>query len=516
MAGKVEMVFEPEVAKLLQGFLKINQQFTDTKNKAKGLKDETKKNKSAFDELGSSVTNQLGSMAAGFVSVGQLLAEAQKAWQAWNDQIERTGNTLSEFTNTLKAATTGRGDPYSVVRPELIDIAKSAGLNRQEIIDLYGAVGNALPFGADTQQIMAMTREAAGAKRSLGGQDLALLGTVMGTIGKTAMQDASPEDIANVAFSAIQNLGGRAAKATRPGFQRGLGALAQMGITGPEAVSMSVAAQFSGESGELFEKIAVMAIEKREEIGLKPAPAGMVEDPKTARRRALRDKYRTMTADEFTRNVLQDEEAMREFFPGSSFRVNQFAQAYEKLGPALQTAMETDAIDSQWRTLKDQPGIGTAWELERTKAGISLMPIMGGKGSQLAEARNLWLTKEESRLESLVQRNEISPVTKANEMRALRAGLAMGLYDEEVIGMLGPGSEIGAEMAANRRTQAAQTQAAFQGVSDVFADPSMAPGPVAPDLQSETAKTAENFREINNQVDRSKDEAKAVDVGDRE
>jgi len=39
---------------------------------------------------------------------------------------------------------------------------------------------------------------------------------------------------------------------------------------------------------------------------------------------------------------------------------------------------------------------------------------------------------------------------------------------------------------------------------------------VAPDLQSETAKTAENFREINNQVDRSKDEAKAVDVGDRE
>lgn len=518
--GKVVMGFEPREAKLIQAFLKVNQQFDKVKDKARQTNQQTKQSQSAFSELGSTITSQIGSMAAGFASIGQLLSEAQKAWAAWNTEIERTGNTLADFTNNLKAATTGRGDPYSVVRPELLSIAGETGLNRQEIIDLYGAVGNALPFGASTQQIMSLVRETATAKPSLGGQDLPLLGTIAGVISKTAMQPGqfSEEQIANVAFSALQNLGGRAAKATRPGFQRGLGALAAMGITGTEAVSMGVAAQFAGESGELFEKIAVMAIEKRETLSLPPAPLGEVEDPKTTARRALRDRYKNMTPADFTRNVLNDEEAMREFFPGSSFRVSQFAKAYDNLGPALAHAMDADAIDAQWKTLTDLPGneIERAWELERIRSAMTITPLTGGIGSQMSEARNLWLTKEEARLDSLVQRGEMSPYAKDVHMRGLRVGLASGAYDAELYEILGT------EAPNSRQSQIRRQQEATQAANLGMLESALASrgfdvgGAVAPDLNTESAKTADNFRRMNNEVDRAKDEAKAVDVDDRE
>jgi len=510
---KVVMGFEPQEARLIQAFLKINNQFDKTKDKAKQLNQQTKQGQSAFSEMGGSITSQLGSMAAGFLSISTVISEVTKAWQSWNDQIDKTGNALSDFTNQLKAVTTGRGDPYSVVRPELIDIAKSAGLNRQEIIDLYGAVGNALPFGASTQQILSLTREVAGAKRSIGGEDLSLLGTIAGVISKTAMQPGqfTEEAISNVAFSALQNLGERAPKATRPGFQKGLGALGQMGISGPEAVSMMVAAQFAGESGGLFERMAEMA-EKRELFDLPAAKRGEIESPQMRARRAMRAKHKTMAPEDFIRDVLGDEAAMKEYFPGRSFKIKDFAEAYDKLGPALTEAMEKDAIDAQWASLKNIPEVKRAWELEQTRAGMSLAPLTGGPGAMIAEGRNIFLAKEEARLEYLVQQGQMQPYMKDFMMQGIRKGVAGGLYENEIYAILGLEPPVPIENPGLERVrrEAEETGSPASLVGYGYA----ARG--AQEVARVTNNTAENFRQMNNEFDKAKDEAKAVDVGDRE
>jgi len=426
--ARLQMVFEGEEAKLVQSFIKINQQYDKMKGKARETNRETKRGTSVFQEFGSQVGSQLASMAVGMVGVQAGIQAASQMWTDWQAQIEDTGRALTDFTNELKAATTGRGDPYGQIRPEIIEIANRQGLTREEAIGLYEGVGGAFPLAKDPGVLIRTMATAAQAKQV--GMDPSLMGAAMGIIGRFAMPGADPRDVANAALASFQALGAEGAGIATPRFGRGLAMLQGAGIQGPEALQMLVGAQFAGERPTFFQQIlgqAALAAEKPEQF-LLPAPQmGEAEDPSRRKRRLLRQRYSQMSPDDFVRNVLADPDAQTEFIgPGNLYRFRAVSEGISKVGPAIEMAVQDDLLRRTWDDLSQHDEVVRAWEQQFWEARKDLAPLLGGTAAERREAQRLWLTKEDARLEGQVQRGEITRTEKGIMMKGLRVGLAGG------------------------------------------------------------------------------------------
>lgn len=507
----VEMEFTPKEQKLVQAMLRLNRQFDEGRSKARGFQQSSQQSSGAFAELGGQVASQLSGMLVGFASVTTVVNELRVMWQDWQQQITDTGNQLQEFTRGFQAQAVGRGDPYGVVQPGMIDIARQAALTRQEAIQLYAGVGGAMPLEADPNRVLEIARQAAQAKRL--GLDPRQVGAVMGLMQRFALPEADVEQLSSVAISAIQNLGQEAGRLTSKRFYKGYGMLAQAGITGPEAVQMMIGAAYAGEGPTVFEQVVNLALRDREQLLLPPGQRGAIEDQRTRKRRELRSKYAAMSPEDFVRNMMTDKEAQNEFLPGYMSRLETVREGIEAVGPRVEEAINADLMRTEWDALKQDEQVNRSWQLEIWRSRKDLAVLTGGEAAARRAEQNLAIEREEGRLEMLVQRGVISPWEKRAKLRAFKVGVAGGLYESELD--YTRTQSMDEKQAEILESQRAASNLLAMGYVDAPV-PKTARGEAVEEVNTEMRKLAESTKEMNQEVDRSKDEAKAIDVGDRE
>jgi len=517
MAARYEMIFEGDEARLVQSFIKINQQFSNLKRESQDAQRRTQSAQSQFRAFGSDVTEQLSGMVAGFFTVQAGLNELQRGWEAWKQQIEETGTAINEFSQSLAGLTTGAGDAISQVRPELLDIARGGMLSPEQALGAYQAARDVAPM-ASTESILNIVRTV---------QPMAALGLdpSQGARGLAMQQRFDPtgggDPNGNLMLAQMQLAGGDIDRIIGREATRAQFSLQRFGMSEEESAEFMLSAVAAGvPATELVNQMTARAVRGGPAPSALPRGRGAMVDPKVRRKNQILENFNSLDENQRFNLMMSDPETAQAVLGDEAVAaLSNIELARQTVGPNLEAALSGDLMARSIREIESDPIAAGAERSRRARNREALAALQGSEESNRRQQLKVYLDEERARERELIESGGASPFFSPIRQFSRWAGVGLAeatTQIERVPGLREASRGPFLPTFIGRRVRATiEHEQRASGVGEVTRTRGFGGGGQSGAIAQFDRLTA-NLERVNDQLERQMSDGRHVSVGVRE
>ncbi|MBX7073107.1 MAG: hypothetical protein K1X71_08150 [Pirellulales bacterium] len=298
----VALVFSGKTDDAEKAFRKLEQENNRLRESLKKTASQSKTAAAESTKGFQSQISMIGGLVGGLATVGTAVAVVTKAYGEWRREIESIDQKHRQFASELGRTLAQTGDLPHASKIQAA-LASVKGATRDESKAAFTSIRGALPTD-EIGRVLGLTAHTARLAPIL---DPAMLGQVVGEFADLAPAKR-PQDVVDLAVTALERSGNDAASLTEDGFLRSVKILKGAGMNTEQALGMGLASLDSKGGPKLLEQIAAI-VEHPPELVQPKAGERMSADT------ALANKLAKMSKPEALKALLTDS-AMQDAFLG--------------------------------------------------------------------------------------------------------------------------------------------------------------------------------------------------------